>query len=244
MNRAQIKKNVGKVVAYTDRDGNILPAKILDARLWERTKGPEPHVQISSETRAISHASYQVGYPVLMPLRGVHTTPQQRANLEKWLADTVITMDDLFDEQGDQRNPARWAEIEGTFFRVVFPASIRENLPGLRREKAARDRQQFAEMKAARLAYESRQKAAADLNNTLVKLGYTSPDSLPIVTPYGASDDRMSVPASVLDELLRAALPYLAGCDGCGAHDHLLPLDDLERGPLMLCATCHPQVSM
>lgn len=244
MERSQIKKNIGKVVAYTDRDGNILPAKILDARLWETWKGDSTHVQLSNNTRAANHGSSSIGYPVLMPLRGVHHARRDRAQLEKWLADTVITMEDLFDEQGDQRNPARWAEFSRCFFRVVFPASIREDLPGLREAKKARDLAKDAEWDARRRASEARMRRGVEVSNSLAKLGFKSPDRHPIVTTHSLSDDRMSVPTDVLEELLRIAMPYMRGCAKCGTHDFLLPYGHPTLGQQMLCSECHPNVFM
>lgn len=247
MNRKQMKANVGKVVAYVDHiTGAVLPARVLDARMWEMRYGPEPCVRLTAEYRANrGNGGIKVGYPMLMPVSGVRRSAAEQKQLEKFLAETTLTMDDLFDENGESTGildgDRKGILNERLIFRVVFPKDAREPYEGVVREERAKRAALMAELDEARYAAEVVRKAAVRLSNTLAEYGFKSPDHLPVVAQNVTNAQRVSLDVNVLDELVRVALPYLTGCATCGVHDFLLPVDVLGVGMRMLCAECHPR---
>lgn len=240
MDKRHIQRSVGKVVAYSERtSGAVYPARVLDSRMWE--KHPDQHVEVSRRSRAYRRAGLRVGYPVLIPQPGVHTTPEKRRELERFLVNTTLTMGDLFDEEGNRKGNFL-GEIEGLIFRVAFPHDLHEDYEGKRREQIAERRAHDAAMRAEKIRYEALRIQTVKLSNVLAGLGVHSPDNLTIVSPGNLDSQRVSLPVEVLAELISIAEPVMRGCAKCGEHDYLLPYEVAGQPVLMLCGTCHVSV--
>jgi hypothetical protein len=240
VNRKQIGRNVGNVVAYIDRGTNqVVPAMVLDSRLWEVFYEPGPRVKLSERTRAdLFFTHYKVGYPVLMPPPGNRRSLEQLEVLKRRLADTVLTMEDLFDKEGADKGILN----EGLIFRVVSPAGIRENYEGVAEQWLAAQALQDRQLQQLRDEQNAARAAAVRLNNTLAGFGFASPDELPIVWYQHVDRQRLTIATGVLEELVMVASQLLKGCDNCGERDYLLPHEQPHVSLRFLCAGCHPRV--
>lgn len=244
MDKRHIQRNIGKVVAYTERgSAAVYPAKILDGHLWEKSTFPHQRVEISKRTRSYRSAGLKVGYPVLIPQPGVHMTHERRRELENYLRSTVVTMGHLFDEEGNPKGNFL-GEIEGLIFRVAFPQDLYEDYTAKRREQIFAKKAHEAAMCAEQIRYGKLRDKTVVLSNILAGLGVQSTDKFSIVSPGNVEAQRVSLPVGVLEELIRVAEPVMRGCRWCGEHDFLLPHQHASQGAIMLCATCHPRVSL
>lgn len=240
MDKRAIQRNIGNVVAYSESSSSaVYPAKILDGRMWE--KHPDQHVEVSRRSRSYRKAGLRVGYPVLLARPGVATSPADRRQLEQFLVNTTLTMGDLFDEEGNRKGDFL-GENERLIFRVAFPHDLHEDYEGKRRERIAARRAHDAAMRAERIRHGKLRDQTVILSNILAGLGAESPDEFPIVSPANTESQRVSLPVSLLEELINIAAPLMRGCWKCGEHDHLLPQEHAGYGTIMLCATCHPRI--
>lgn len=253
MNRDRIRATMRTIVGWHETIGNtVRPARVLDHRLWELHRGPEPHVKISTATRFSASSSLVIGYPVLTMTSGKGHTPEQLVAAERFLADTVLTMGDLFDEQGEDKGILGTKGIlspkgipgDLIIFRVVSPADLYEDYWGKRAEVKAADDAMRAEMSRRQVVLADTRKHAEHLNMMFSAVGVESDDDKPVVQAQGLGSSRVNLPVDVLLRLMACGGMGLNGCEWCAVCTFLLPFEREGEGVVMLCATCHPCVSV
>lgn len=259
MIRSHIAQMTGQVVGYKSaRDVETMPVRIMDSRLWEIHTKPAWHMEVSMEMRPSRQGDVQIGYPVLALYGAQGEFREQRAELEAWLHDTDVTLEDLLNEHGERRDSFSKGDFargdfskgekskgvlpKGVFFKVISGRQLFADYAAARAAEIARSKRLSDEWKKNMDLFQHAAETGVELEQILANMGFTPDDGKPLVQPQGIGTKRVNVDVDVLAALVHMSMHMSKECDWCGANAALLPHDTEEKKGLWLCETCHPRV--
>lgn len=209
------------------------PVRLLDVQLWRLdsySKSRVVKVAGDNFSRPSKMAFGTVGYPVLALYGQGAMGKTERAEAEKFLAETELTMADLIDQEGHDIPDVL---PKGIRLRIVNNRKITGDYATVRAEIDAEDARVAAECRAAEAKYSDKAATVKATSDRLVEeldaLGVNNMITM-------VSEHSVTVDVRTLEALIEQASALT--CIGCGARNLVKIEKDADGHSVGICFKC------